>query len=675
MDPATIKANVLKLQAANATPADIETYVQGATQGSSASPASQANSYGPVPTPFAATGTESPLGIAGKVTGNLLPSAANFVAGAAEAPFKGLSDLTQIPGQAAALVKESGGILPALGAFAKEVPGAAYNALVPEAARKTIAGDFQGAAKSVEENPVGNIAPFLMLGRTVAGRISPEAGAAFDTAISKTAAPVTASGDALASFAGKVKGFAGGVTRYGVGQLTGLDPSTIQEVIKNPSTFNAENIAATTRTGVAQIIKDAIDKREADLSETGKSYAPIRSATVEATPESIPTPQDIQIVQDQSTARINGMIDKANEHTQNGLYSKSAATLRIAIATAKSDGVPLDINRIDSKTFSNYMSSPEGKLEPLDLSLANPVKSPNPIPAFSGPKTVPATVQVDPDWFDSTIEKTTGLTLKGGKWEATTESSVRAPADIARLQKVYDLYKPAFDNGKLTNNGFLNLRSDLADLAKFDQQSGKSSALENLSGIVRGKLNTEYRGQIPGLENLDTSFRGQSADLKTLSKGLLDNEGNLRDSDINKIANATGKSKAILLQNLEQLSPGITDRINALKAVEDITGDRGAAGHKVGTYARAGGSVGAGLIGIATGNMPLLVGAITEAILTSPAVAIPVLRAYGFSKELTAGVTANLSAIAGKVNDTPTSIKSPLSTFIPSSVGRLTGTK
>lgn len=176
--------------------------------------ADPSSSGGPIPTLFPATGTESPLGAGLKTLGNLLPSAANFAVGAAEAPFKGLRDLTQIPAAVGGLVHDAGGILPAAGAFAKELPGQLIGGLIPEGAQKIVSGtagsltgnrignesDFQGAAKSFEENPFGNVAPFVLMARQAAYGHSPETGAAFDKSISTVASPVTAAGSALAKF-------------------------------------------------------------------------------------------------------------------------------------------------------------------------------------------------------------------------------------------------------------------------------------------------------------------------------------------------------------------------------------------------------------------------------------------------------------------------------------------
>lgn len=561
---------------------------------SAQAPSAQApapDSGGPIAAPFPATGTEGPAASAGKMLGNFIPSAANFAASAAELPFQGAKALTQIPAAAAGAVKDSGGVLPAIGNFASSIIPTMHDQLIPDVVKKGemavaggIAGLFPGKAAvgsqlvdkgltgmqaDVENNPVGSIAPLLMLGKATAGSISPEASAAFDSGVSKMAAPATTAGSALRSFAGATGGKIGGVTRFGVGQAMGLEPATLQEVIKNPAEWTAAKMAQTTRVGVASIIKNAIDAREDQLSESGGEYGPIRQGS-----------------------------------------------------------------------------------SPITVSSGDLAKM---------------------------VAKGTGMEIDSeGRWNPSATSPVDAPTDVSKVQRLYDAWQPKFDAGKITPGEFLTLRGKLATIANYEG-IGKSSPLEGAAASMRSDLNTNYRDQVPGLEDIDADFSSQKAELKTLSNGLLDKDGNLRDSDINKIANATGKSRAVLLGNLEQLSPGITDKINALKAIEDIQKSEGP---KVGTYARTAGSAGAMLTGIATGNVPLLVGGITEAVLTSPAVAIPLLRAYGYSKALTAGVVANLSQIASKANNLPNAGSSgSLSPFSPGAASqtfngaRLTGTK
>lgn len=290
-------------------------------------------------------------------------------------------------------------------------------------------------------------------------------------------------------------------------------------------------------------------------------------------------------------------------------------------------------------------------------------------------------VKVSPNLLEDTIKETTGLDLAktptetpkgglptidesgapatepGGKWQSSAAAKLRDATDVRAVQNFYNKYQPLFDKGEMTTNEFLNMRSDLADLSKFERQIGKSKPVEAATQIIRGKLNTALRPQIEGLATLDSSFAGQSSELKTLSKGLVDKNGQLTDSAINKIANATGKGKDAVIARLEEISPGITKKIQILKAVEDV---QHASGNKVGTYARGIGMAGLGG-GIITGNIPLMAGSIAEMILANPENATSIIRKYGQSAPLISAVVAKLKSAGSAINNAPTTLVAPLS--------------
>lgn len=506
------------------------------------------NGSGNLLAPFApATGNESPLTAGLKTVANLIPSAINFGVGAVEAPFKGLSDLAQIPSAASAAVSANGGIIPAAENTLSSFLPSAYHAVVPQGLQDIFSGNTKAAEQTLEDDPVGTWAPVVLAGSTGAHAISPEVGAAFDDGVRTMASPITGTASAVGAGIGTTMGkMVENSAAFGAKTVTGLDMNTIKQVVANPDKFSPEEIANTTRATVAQTIKAAIDARQDSISESGQAYAPVRTA---ATP-----------------------------------------------------------------------------------------------------------ISVKPNELTSLIQQTTGMEQdpETGLFQRTTEGAVLSSSDVTKINNFYNTWQPRFSDGSMTSGEFLNMRSELAGLAKYEGGIGKSSPLEGAASRMRGSLNATLRPQVPGLEDLDADFASKKTDLDKLSNGLLDGDGNLRDSDINKIANATGKSRSVLLGNLEELVPGITQKLNALKAVEDIrdTVER----HKTGTYARAGIPLTAIGTGILTGNAPLIVGGITEAVLSNPDVAIPLLRQFGYSKALVAGVVANLGAVASKVGKMPNNL-------------------
>lgn len=85
-----------------------------------------------------------------------------------------------------------------------------------------------------------------------------------------------------AEIAGKVAPKIGGAigtgTKYLTAQATGLSPSTISNIVKNPGTFSAEEIANIDRSSMANEVKTALDDRLESLSETGKEYESIKQS-------------------------------------------------------------------------------------------------------------------------------------------------------------------------------------------------------------------------------------------------------------------------------------------------------------------------------------------------------------------------------------------------------------
>ncbi len=528
-----------------------------------------------------------------KAVGNLLPSAFNFVKGVIDMinPISTYNKIKEIYTGTKELADLTGGLGSATSAIAKELPGAAYESLVPEAGRGIVSAGggklkeifagsdlqkqseglkqygegLQTAQRAITNDPVGQILPFLAFAKggvkaidTIKNKAAmadyvknisentknkvpiplavPKLENAFDTSISKVAAPVVKAGEYVF---GGAKSKLAGTARYSAGQATGLQPETISEVIKTPKAFTKEAQAtAGDRATLGQEIQSILGKKKESLTETSKLYEPIR---------------------------------------QSG-----------------------------------------------DL------------------------IKVSDTWLKSTIKDLTKLEFKNGKFKASGASVLRDAGDVRAMQHIYDLWQPEFKKGVLTAEKFLNFRTDLANIAKFEKQIGKSKPLESMAKIARGKFNEAFRPQIKGLDLLDKETTLKMSELKRLSKGLVDKDGKLMEPAINRIANATGKGKDMLIARLEETAPGITQKIKILKAIEDI---QHASGIKVGAYTRSILTGGAFLSGILPG--------LITAILTSPELAVPLLRQYGLLKNSAAvkAVGNALRQLNESPNQTPAILK------------------
>lgn len=264
-------------------------------------------------------------------------------------------------------------------------------------------------------------------------------------------------------------------------------------------------------------------------------------------------------------------------------------------------------------------------------------------------------IDVAPTDLQKIISDNTGLDFKKGQWSANTTSDIRQGADVSKIQKLYDFWQPTFKSGAMTPEQFLNLRSDIGEISKFDNGIGKSAPLDRVGQGMYSDLNTTYRDSVKGLAEKDADYSSQKSDLQRLQKGFIDKNGNLTDGALSKISNSLGKGKDATIARLEEISPGITGKIQQLKMAEDF---ERAAGNKVGTYGKA---LGTGLTASVFGGHIMGVAAgLAEAILASPSVADAILRKYGENKPMLQAIAKNLRAGASAVNNLPNSVPQAL---------------
>jgi hypothetical protein len=223
-----------------------------------------------------------------------------------------------------------------------------------------------------------------------------------------------------------------------------------------------------------------------------------------------------------------------------------------------------------------------------------------------------------------------GITAdSSGNLQFTKDSIPTSPADRAAIQDWYSTYgKDANHN----SNSFLNARKGLDNLAQFD--TAKTDAANVLARDLRSTWNKVGRPQVAGLENLDTKFSGETQQLQKVKTDYFNKDGTLKDNAVSKLANLSNAGRGSVLARLENIVPGVTKKIQTLKAVEDI---QAAGGQKVGTYARAG----LGVTGLATFNPAMIV----SAIISEPHIATQILRGYG--KLIGASPTIVEKAIGG----------------------------
>ena len=259
-------------------------------------------------------------------------------------------------------------------------------------------------------------------------------------------------------------------------------------------------------------------------------------------------------------------------------------------------------------------------------------------------------VTIPPDTIKNVLNKY-GVKLDANNNILTsTESRPLSLGDKNAIQEFINNYG---NERVLSSNGFLNTREALSNLAKYD--ATKTNISTSISRDLRSAYDALGKKQINGLEALDSQFAPERQLLGQLKKDIFTPQGELKDGAISKIANITGKGKEKLLLRMKEIVPDIEQRVKIIKAVEDI---ERAGGQKVGTYLKAGGT----LLGITTGNLPVIVGSI----LAQPEIAQYLLKGAGYVGQKATPILNAVKTIANDINN----FKMPAQ-FIDSDTGGL----
>jgi hypothetical protein len=245
--------------------------------------------------------------------------------------------------------------------------------------------------------------------------------------------------------------------------------------------------------------------------------------------------------------------------------------------------------------------------------------------AYEPVRTANAEVSVAHNFLEDQLRSEAGLDVVDGKLIPNSSSKIRTSAEVNKLQNIFDLYKPDFQKGTINADKLLNLRQDLSEVA-YNDIGKKSTTVARITDNIRHNLNNTYRGEIPGLKELDLKFSKQEEEIKDLRKGLFDKNGKLNDTAINLIANAGNKGNEARLARLERLVPGITEKLKVLKAIEDI---KASMGTKVGRYGAPVAEYGAIAGGLATGHLGAIATGVAAMIITDPLNAVQILRRFG----------------------------------------------
>lgn len=236
-------------------------------------------------------------------------------------------------------------------------------------------------------------------------------------------------------------------------------------------------------------------------------------------------------------------------------------------------------------------------------------------------------VNLRPDTITGVLDKYKINLGEDGKISLTAESPALSQGDVAALERFIGQYgQPS----EMSANAFLNARRGLSELSRYD--ASKTDLSDKIAREIRAAYDEQGKTQLTGLADLDAKYAPEVRDLTRLKKDFLNPDGSLKDNALSKLSTLTGANKEIILGRVEKLVPGITQDVNILKAIKDI---EYAKGQKVGAYLRGG----AGGFIVSGGNPVFTV---LSAIMTSPQVAIPMIRAYGNVKQSVKGTVGGI---------------------------------
>lgn len=273
--------------------------------------------------------------------------------------------------------------------------------------------------------------------------------------------------------------------------------------------------------------------------------------------------------------------------------------------------------------------------------------------AYQPLRDTPASIKVSPDFLDNTLRDTLKLDVTDGVIKANSNSLIRNSADVSKLQNVYNTYKTDFLNDTMDSNKLLNLRTDLGNLA-YNDLGIKNTTVASAAEDLRNSLNSAYREQVPGLSDLDSSYSSQKNSLNELKNGLITktgaNAGELKSSFISKALKAAKTGDTATLEQLEEVLPGITKRLQVNQTLKDL----GSPSFTTSLIEKGG--LGASIL---TGNVKGIAAAVSSIIISQPEIAVPLLRGIGANIDLVKGVMANLakfstlSAVGSSAVSTP----------------------
>lgn len=148
------------------------------------------------------------------------------------------------------------------------------------------------------------------------------------------------------------------------------------------------------------------------------------------------------------------------------------------------------------------------------------------------------------------------------------------------IQDAYNLIKNRTEFNEWKD--WLNLRQSIDDTINY--KSDATTRWENIIKWIRSDIDDIAKTKLKWLKELDAKFAPERSEFDRINKLIRNKDWTLKDNYISTIANITWKWKELKLDRIKKILPDIEDKVNALKALEDVNL---AKWQKVGSYMNA----------------------------------------------------------------------------------------
>lgn len=152
--------------------------------------------------------------------------------------------------------------------------------------------------------------------------------------------------------------------------------------------------------------------------------------------------------------------------------------------------------------------------------------------------------------------------------EWLSKKLIELPIDDRNAIKQAQWYLNELKTKDLTSKETIELKAKLRSLVTYDKWV--SPEWERVVKWIIKDLDNNLKEKIPWYAELDKVYWPEREFLNKVQKDILNKDWTLKDNAISTIRNLTWKWKEMKIERIEKIMPWITEKVNALKAYEDL---------------------------------------------------------------------------------------------------------